>query len=903
MKTNVISIGGSLSFKKLLSDNPTLKSKLAQLDLLPISEFPTVKSKTELIEAFAKAAEYSDVIILLDFTGDKLLIAKDFAENTLQLPLAQNKTVRHHLETIGIMDNSLCRLPVGSTPLMVGKSIGFAVSEEKQTVIVLPANDDLPKLLLQSVVPYFSKSLPSAAIKTSTKAKAHNKKTTASQKTASKPKNALPWYRKILPWKGDNQTDIIRKTVLIVSSIIFIGSISYITTYYYQSYINEKHYESLEELYQNSGIVPKDYPKEYNKKFAGLYDVNSDIAGWIHIDNTPISYPVVKGTDNEFYHRRDFYKNKIPHGVPYLDYQVDLKNKSTNTVIYGHNMKDGQMFTPLTEYRNLDFYKEHPTITFDNVYRESRYKIISVFITNNRSEHGKLFPYHEFIDADNALEMEQYLKDVLVRSFINTGVEVAPSDHLLTLSTCTYEFDDARFVVVARELREGEAAAVDVSKAVLNPAPLMPDIWYKLYKDIPKPTVIPVPVIEEPETALIPQPPLNDTKQPPIAEEPKDTKKQATSDEAKKQQPPLQPEVKPEIKPETEIKPQPTPPPAAKPAPIAPEPKPEPTPEPKPEPTPEPTPTPTAVTPPKKAACSCDGCLYISTHNCSGNINDCSCDCGVCRSSKKDISTADDEQDVISDDTLTVKINGKTKKYNAYDLLCQIVENEMGGTFNAEALKAQAVAAYSYIKYNNDLGIHPSVLVKTSPSQSTKSAVKAVLGEAVYYNGSICNTTYFSTSAGETNDARNVWTGHLPYLVSVDAPEDTNNKYYGVTTTFSKSDMASYIKKYLAVDANKYGDPETWFEDIQTFDGTKYVDTISVCGKTITGRQLRENMLKNAIYSHAFDVKYKNNKFIFTTYGYGHGVGMSQHGAEYLASQGESYESILKHYYTGVKIK
>ena len=120
-------------------------------------------------------------------------------------------------------------------------------------------------------------------------------------------------------------------------------------------------------------------------------------------------------------------------------------------------------------------------IDFNIVYLDGQYKIISVFYTNTHAEHGKIFPYHEFIDAQDPQQTQDYIDSVLVRSIINTGVDVRSDDQLLTLSTCSYEFKDARFVVVARKVRKGESASVDTSAAVMNPNPLYPDVWYQLF--------------------------------------------------------------------------------------------------------------------------------------------------------------------------------------------------------------------------------------------------------------------------------------------------------------------------------------------------------------------------------------------------------------------------------------
>ena len=123
-------------------------------------------------------------------------------------------------------------------------------------------------------------------------------------------------------------------------------------------------------------------------------------------------------------------------------------------------------------------------------------------------------------------------------------------------------------------------------------------------------------------------------------------------------------------------------------------------------------------------------------------------------------------------DQLSAKINGKTVTGSAYDIVCMMVQAEMGTTFRTEALKAQAVAAYTYVKYNNQAGVNPAVVAKTSISANVEEAVRAVIGEAVYYNGSYANTTYCAANAGVSNNSEDVWGGSLPYLTSVKSEGD-----------------------------------------------------------------------------------------------------------------------------------
>lgn len=261
----------------------------------------------------------------------------------------------------------------------------------------------------------------------------------------------------------------------------------------------------------------------------------------------------------------------------------------------------------------------------------------------------------------------------------------------------------------------------------------------------------------------------------------------------------------------------------------------------------------------------------------------------------------DEESESLSSERLAVKINGKTVRGSAYEIVSRMVEAEMGATFQPEALKAQAVAAYSYVRFHNQAGTPPSVAAKNNPSTAVKEAVKEVLGEAIYYDGKVINATYSASNAGQSMDSEHVWGNALPYLVSVESPGDTTLRAYGATKTFSEEEIAERISDELGIDPYEFGSPEEWFSNPEYING-QYVDTIEVCGEVVSGRKVREELLDFQINSAAFEVEY-DGQFTFTTYGYGHGVGLSQQGADYYAMQGWNYEEILTHYYTDTTVQ
>ncbi|WMJ83108.1 SpoIID/LytB domain-containing protein [Oscillospiraceae bacterium LTW-04] len=264
------------------------------------------------------------------------------------------------------------------------------------------------------------------------------------------------------------------------------------------------------------------------------------------------------------------------------------------------------------------------------------------------------------------------------------------------------------------------------------------------------------------------------------------------------------------------------------------------------------------------------------------------------------------------DEKLSYTYGGSVRRMNAYDLVCQVLQNETRGNLAPEALKAHVVATYTMIKYNNAAGIAPSVLLNSNISSAVEDAVDAVLGVGVYYNGRYANTVYHSTSCGYTTSSQAVWGGALPYLVPVKSASDRKSPYYQSSYTISEDDFAAKVEKVYGIVLD--GDPEDWISVERDAPGG-YVGTVEIGGETrsqggtygtklITGRSIREKLLSFALRSHCFDVEYNASKerFEFTVYGYGHGVGMSQYGAHYMALEGYDYVEILEHYYTDTEI-
>ena len=253
--------------------------------------------------------------------------------------------------------------------------------------------------------------------------------------------------------------------------------------------------------------------------------------------------------------------------------------------------------------------------------------------------------------------------------------------------------------------------------------------------------------------------------------------------------------------------------------------------------------------------------------------------------------------------------NHKIRTENAFDLVCEITNREVGDSMDPEAIKAQAVAVYTYIKYYEQKGEYAEIGTKGNVPELIKDCVEAVDGLAMYYDGKYIMSAFSASTGGFTAASKNVWGGDLPYLQSVANDFDyLDEKNYGKVTTYTVDEIREKIESKTDI---KLSDNYSEWIRILSHNDNIYVGQLSIDGhtsayingreRTITGHIFRTYVL--SIRSTAFTVSYSDGVFTFTTYGYGHGVGMSQIGANLYAKYGGyTFDQILHHYYTGITI-
>ncbi len=185
------------------------------------------------------------------------------------------------------------------------------------------------------------------------------------------------------------------------------------------------------------------------EKYAPVYEANDHFIGWLSIDDTQMNYPVMQTKSSpEYYLRRDFTKQYNYHGVPFMDYKCTA-DESDNIIIYGHNMKDGSMFSAVEDYMKPSFYENHRYIKFDTMNGYGLYEVICVFkidVTANK------FAYYETVDFATEEEFDSFIISAKSLAPYNSGVSAEYGDKLLTLSTCEYTMEDGRCVLIAKKV-------------------------------------------------------------------------------------------------------------------------------------------------------------------------------------------------------------------------------------------------------------------------------------------------------------------------------------------------------------------------------------------------------------------------------------------------------------------
>lgn len=251
--------------------------------------------------------------------------------------------------------------------------------------------------------------------------------------------------------------------MMVVFVLLFLLSAGMLLAYYGEGMRQQQAFRELERITEQAddwggeksetAAVQTELSAEEKaaREYNALHEKNPDFWGWIKIDGTVLSYPVMHTPENpEYYLRRDFEGAYSLRGVPFLDGRC--YDGCGNYIVYGHYMKDGTMFGSLQAYAKPAYCEEHPTITLNTVNGCEVYTVMAAFYSQvyNQEDTGA-FQYYQYADLSNEADFAAYVEQVKKAALYDTGVNAQYGEQLLTLSTCSYHTDDGRFVVVAKK--------------------------------------------------------------------------------------------------------------------------------------------------------------------------------------------------------------------------------------------------------------------------------------------------------------------------------------------------------------------------------------------------------------------------------------------------------------------
>lgn len=336
------------------------------------------------------------------------------------------------------------------------------------------------------------------------------------KKSKRKPFSFLDVVKYIFPWRGDSWLEAARKLIFVAAMAVFSVCLYLIGDYYLGLYKDRKEYQKIQEVFeevrrnqqgseeQPAPISGEDWSNEYleyNEIANRLLGQNSDLVGYITIENTPVSYPVVqrKSMDpnrntNDYYLDRDFARKSSKSGCIFMDFRcvfddvydhIRVAPTSENLLVYGHNMLNETMFGSLRNYiRDYSYYSKHPVVQLSSLYKTYTYKIFSVFIVDGEDYTSPYaFNCWNSLNFSGEDDFYEYVNMAKKRNIISNDVDVTYGDQLLTLYTCNTLFDNAKLILMCRLVRPGEDPREGTENGHLNDNILYPKAYYRNHKE------------------------------------------------------------------------------------------------------------------------------------------------------------------------------------------------------------------------------------------------------------------------------------------------------------------------------------------------------------------------------------------------------------------------------------
>lgn len=239
----------------------------------------------------------------------------------------------------------------------------------------------------------------------------------------------------------------IHKIINIVLVTAFLIAAFNIGKIYYDYGKADSTYNGLQKEYVAANKAPEsiEIPQEKETApitiaFDQLMARNKDVAGWLYCPDTVVNYPVVQGEDNDRYLHRDLDGKYLSSGTLFADYRNGAPGDDANYIIYGHNMKNGAMFHILANYKQQSYYDQHPVMYYLTPDRNYKVELFA----------GLVVKRDDKIYTPNPDSFAELLAEYQEKSTFTSNVILEPTDAIITLSTCSYEFSNARYIVIGR---------------------------------------------------------------------------------------------------------------------------------------------------------------------------------------------------------------------------------------------------------------------------------------------------------------------------------------------------------------------------------------------------------------------------------------------------------------------
>lgn len=242
-----------------------------------------------------------------------------------------------------------------------------------------------------------------------------------------------------------NKKRILLILTAVLMAVVFVVALGNILAKLIEYEVSKRNYEQLKEEHVQVVEPPaeEEEPREAAPiavDFEALLKENKDIIGWIYCEGTIINYPVVQAADNDYYLRRGLDGKYDVCGTIFMDYRSDAGLTHRNTIIYGHNMRNHTMFSVLEQYKKQAFYDEHPVIWYLTPHGDYKIELFAGFIGPADSRIYSNFETHEKLVDQSRRAIE--------KSTFTSAVDPEKAEQIITLSTCSYEFDEARYILL-----------------------------------------------------------------------------------------------------------------------------------------------------------------------------------------------------------------------------------------------------------------------------------------------------------------------------------------------------------------------------------------------------------------------------------------------------------------------